>query len=147
MDHLARLGSAPLVVGADFNFPLGDLGAAPEPLLAALLTHRLVDLDLEFNRSKGDCMCRFSPTGASAGTRIDGILADPRLATALEDVSTVRGSGIPRHRPVLFSLCLLPSTQRVWRAVRPPVVSIPDRPEEQRRNPEDCILSPLAADW
>ena len=39
--HLARLGNAPLIVGADFNFPLGDLGSAPEPLLAALLTRAL----------------------------------------------------------------------------------------------------------
>ena len=145
--YLARLGNAPLVVRADFNFPLGDLGAAPEPLLAALLTRRLVDLDLEFNKSQEACMCRFSPTGASAGTRIDGILADPRVTTALEDVQAVRASGIPGHRPAVFSLRLSRATQRVWRAVRPPVVSIPERPEEQRKNLEDCLLSPLAADW
>ena len=145
--HLARLGNAPLVVGADFNFPLGDVGAAPEPLLAALLTRRLVDLDLEFNKSQEACMCRFSPTGASADARIDGILADPRVATALEDVQAVRGPGILGHRPVGFSLLLSRATQRVWRAVRPPVISIPERPEEQRRNLEDCLLSPLAADW
>ena len=93
-------------------------------------------------------MCAgFPPTGASEGTRIDGILADPRVATALEEVQPVRGSGIPGHRPLVFSLRLSRATQRVWRAVRPPVVTIRQRPEEQRRNLEDCLLSPLAADW
>ena len=145
--HLARLGNAPLIVGADFNSPLGDLGTAPEPLLAALVTRRLVDLDLEFNKSQEASVCRFSPTGASAGTRIDGILADPRVATSLEDVQPVRGSGIRGHRPVVFSVRLSRATQRVWRAVRPPVVTIPERPEEQRRNLEDCLLSPLTVDW
>ena len=141
------MGNAPLVVGADFNFPLGDLGAAPEPLLAALVTRRLMDLDLEFNKSQEACVCRYSPSGANEGTRIDGMLADPRVATVLEDVPPVRGSGIPGHRPVVFSWRLSRAAQCVWQAVGPPMVTIPERLEEQRRNPEDCLLSPLVADW
>ena len=143
--HLALLGNAPLVVGADFNSPLGDLGAAPEPLLAALLTRRLVDLHLEFNKSQEAFVCRHSPSEANEGTRIAGMLVDPCVATALEDVQPVYGSGIPGHRSVVFSLRLSRVSQRVWRAVQPPMETIPERPEEPWRNLEDCLLSPLVA--
>ena len=102
--------------------------------LAALLTRRLVDLDLEFNKSQEACVRRYSPTGAKEGTRIDGMIADPRIATAPEDVQPVRGLDIPGHRPAVFFVRPWCAAQRVWRAVRPPMVTIPERPKVQWRN-------------
>ena len=47
LEHSARLGNAPQVVGGDFNAPLGDLLRAPRSLVLALISRQLFDLDQE----------------------------------------------------------------------------------------------------
>ena len=46
-----------------------------------------------------------------------------------------------------FYLRLSCTAHRMWRVVWPLMVTTPHRPKEERTNLEDCLLSPLVADW
>ena len=107
LSYAARLGNTLFVVGGDFNFPLGELGAVPPVVLGHLLTQRLVDVEAAFAVGAGRSpQCSFHRQGVHPGTRIDGVLADPRVATMVTDVAALPGTGIPGHLPVVFTVAM-----------------------------------------
>ena len=148
LQYAARLGNAPFVVGGDFNFPLGELGALPPVVLGHLLTQRLVDVDAAFATGAGrPLQCSYHRQGVHPGTRIDGVLADPRVAAMVTDVAALPGTGIPGHLPVVFTLAMERAAQRLVRAVRPRPVEVPKRESVLRMELEERLTAPLQPDW
>ena len=148
LQYAARLGNAPFVVGGDFNFPLGELGALPPVVLGHLLTQRLVDVDAAFATGTGrPLQCSYHRQGVHPGTRIDGVLADPRVAAMVTDVAALPGTGIPGHLPVVITLAMERAAQRLVRAVRPRPVEVPKRESVLRMELEERLTAPLQPDW
>ena len=148
LQYAARLGNAPFVVGGDFNFPLGELGALPPVVLGHLLTQRLVDVDAAFATGTGrPLQCSYHRQGVHPGTRIDGVLADPRVAAMVTDVAALPGTGIPGHLPVVFTLAMERAAQRLVRAVRPRPVEVPKRESVLRMELEERLTAPPQPDW
>ena len=128
LQYAARLGNAPFIVGGDFDFPLGELGAVPPVVLGHLLTQRLVDMDAAFAAGAGRSpQCSFYRQGVHPGARIDGVLADPRVAAMVTDVAALPGTGIRGHLPVVFTMAMERAMQRLVRAVGPQPVEVPKR--------------------
>ncbi len=76
-EYKARIGSAPCLVCADFNFDLGSRSLYPVTLLQEVMAGALVDLDDMRARLEGrDPLCAYQAGGGRL-TRIDGVLADP----------------------------------------------------------------------
>ena len=61
-------------------------------------------------------MASFHNGSARIGaTRIDGIMADPRLATAAMEIRAVEGVGLPGHTPFAPTMRVTPAQQEVWK--------------------------------
>ena len=71
--------------------------------------------------------CSFHRQGVRPGTRIDGVLADPRVATMVMDVAALPGTGFPGHLPMVFTVAMERATQPLVRVVRPQPVEVPKR--------------------
>ena len=142
LQYAARLGNAPFLVGGDFNFPLGNLGSAPPVVLGHLMTQRLVDVDATFAAGSGrPLQCSYHLQGAHPGSRIDGVLADPRVAAMVTGVAAMPGTSIPQHLPVVFTLAMERATQRLTRALRPRPVDVPPREATLRMELEERLNS------
>ena len=106
LHHLSGLENAPHVVGADCNFLPGLLQDVPQAVLAHLLTRRLLDVDLEYAGSEERCQCGYTWGEEVGATRIDGVLADPRTASNVQQVERIPGEGVLGRRPVRFDLAV-----------------------------------------
>ena len=92
----------------------------PPVVLRHLLKQRLVDVDAAFAAGTRHSPQRsFHRQRVHTGTRIDGVLADPREAAMVTDAAALPGTGIPGHLPVLFTMAIERATRRLVRAVRP----------------------------
>ena len=148
LQYAARLGNASFVVGRDFNFPFGELGAVPPVVLGYLLTQRLVDVDAAFAAgTRRSPQCSFHRQGVHPGTRIDGVLGDPRVVAMVTGVAALPSTGIPGHLPVLFTMAMERATQCLVRAVRPQPVEVPKRESVLRMELEERAPAPLQPDW
>ena len=89
-------------------------------VLRHLLTQRLLDVDADFAAGTGRSpQCSYHRQVAHPGTHIDGVLADLRVAAVVTDVTTLPGTGIPGHLPLVFTMAMERATQCLVRAVRP----------------------------
>ena len=128
LQYAPRLGNAPCVIGADFNFSLGELGAVPPVVVGHLLIQRLVDVDAAFAAGTGHSpQCSFHRQGVHPGARIDGVLADPRVAAMVTDVAALPCKGILGHLPVVFTMAMERATQRLVCPVPSQPVQVPKR--------------------
>ncbi|CAE7245912.1 pol, partial [Symbiodinium necroappetens] len=93
-------GNVPVVLAGDFNFPVDD-----SHTLAQLQLRGWHDAAWTSARSAGATpppTC-FAQAKKGAGTRVDALFLNPRLASALCDVS-YPASGLPVHKPIVASL-------------------------------------------
>ena len=78
-NQASRLGNAPQVICADFNFQLSSEDAMPAELSAVRRMGKLVDaMHSRAHAARTSAVPTFH-AGPHEGTRINGILMDPRL--------------------------------------------------------------------
>ena len=123
MQYIARLGNAPWVVLGDFNCSLSNVARLPPALSVPLIEGEIVDLDAAMARARGQPeICSFGIRGDTP-TRIDGAIADKRVASSLLNVQALQGVEVPGHRPVLFSLALDTYNQKVTKIRKLPALA------------------------
>ena len=148
LHHLSGLGNAPYVVGADCVFPLGRLRDVPHAMLVHLLTHRLVDSDLEYAGFEEHYQCGYTWGEEVVATRIDGVLAEPRTASTITRVERTPSEGIPGHRPVCFTLRLRRRVRRCsGPCPPPPPVLPPERDPDVQYVVGEELLFPYHGKW
>ena len=106
MRYVAGLGAAPVLIAGDFNCPLDIIPQMPSCLMTEIIAGRLVDLDQLLAAKEGGRTVASFHNGdvRTEPTRIDGVLADPRLATTALGMRALEGVGIPGHVPLLLSI-------------------------------------------
>ena len=104
------------MICADFRFELGNDDAMPKELFTAKHMRRLVDVMHSRAHAAGR---RAQPTfhgGQHEGTRIDGIMMDPRLFTAMTVATTTPIAGLPGHSLLKVALDMDTTAQQVTTA-------------------------------
>ena len=135
-------------MGRDFNFDLDYALRASPSVLVSLLTHQLVDADLELASALGrDPLCSYHGPQGTRPSRIDGLLVDTRLTTLLHTAQRLLRGAISGHTPVCFELHLRGVSQRVVKFVRPKPVVPAQREEHERLLLVQRLLDPLEAGW
>ena len=81
--YTARLGNVAWMVCADCNFPLDNENAMPEKYFTAVRIGSLVAVMKCRAEARGELPDHTYDAGLAGGTRIDGILLDPKLASAV----------------------------------------------------------------
>ena len=122
--YVARHGTAPRLVGGDFNFDLDYPLRAPPSVLASLLTRRLVDVDLGLAPALGrDPLCSYHGPEAARPSRIDGLLVESGLRRCSMRRSGCRVGHFGGTPPYVSTSTCGGVSQRVVKFVRPkPVV-------------------------
>ena len=95
--YTARLGNAPHMICADFNFELGNDDAMPKELFTTRRTGHPVDVMHNRAHAAGK---RARPTfhgGQHEGMHIDGIMTNPRLFTAVTAAAVTPIDRLPGH--------------------------------------------------
>ena len=145
---MARHGTAPQLVGGDFNFDLNYPLRAPPSVLASLLTRRLADADLELATALGrDPLCSYHGPEGTRPSRIDGLLVDTRLAALLHAAERLPQGAISGHTPVCFDIHLKGASQRVVKFVRPKPLVPAQREEHERLLLVQRLLDLMEAGW
>ena len=135
-------------MGGDLNFDLDYPLRAPPSVVASLLTRRLVDADLELASALGrDPLCSYQGSEGTRPSRIDGLLADMRLAALLHAAEHLPRGAIPGYAPVRFDLHVKGWLQRVVKSVRPKPVALAPREEHERLLLTQRLLDPMEAGW
>ena len=108
-----------------------------------------MDVDLLHARTTGqDCQCSYhNGSIKQKPTRIDGILADAKTASAIMKVLPTERCPVPGHKPVTFTFNFKQSAQRVLKFVRlPPMI-----PAHLQKHKRDRIVKgvtePYVAIW
>ena len=145
---MAGHGTAPQLVGGDFNFDLNYPLQAPPSILASLLTRRLADADLELATAlERDPLCSHRGPEGTRPSRIDGLLVDTRLAALLHAAERLPQGVISGHTPVCFGIHLKGASQRVVKFVRPKPPVPAKREEHEPLLLVQCLLHPMEAGW
>ena len=105
--YVARHGTAPQLVGGDFNFDLNSPLRAPPSVLASLLMRWLADADLELATALGrHPLCAYHGPEGTRPSHIDRLLVDTRLAALLHAAERLPQGAISGHTPVCFDIHL-----------------------------------------
>ena len=125
LTQVAKLGNSPFLIATDANVQLDHYRCMPNLMMTELLSGRIVDVDLLHARTTGqDCQCSYhNGSIKQKPTRIDGILADAKTASAIMKVLPTERCPVPGHKPVTFTFNFKQSAQRVLKFVRlPPMI-------------------------
>ena len=146
--YVAWHGTAPQLVGGEFNFDLNYPLRAPPSVLASLLTRRLADADLELATALGrDPLCAYHGPEGTRPSRIDGLLVDTHLAALLHAAERLPQGAISRHTPVCFDIHSKGASQRVVKFVRPKPLVPAEREDHERLLLVQRLLDPMEAGW
>ena len=105
-----------------------------------------MDADLELASAlERDPLCSYQGPEGMRPSRIDGLLADTRLAALLHAAEPLPRGAILGHAPVRFDLHQKASSQRVVKFVRPKLVALAPREEHERLLLTQRLLDPLEA--
>ena len=125
LTEVAKLGNSPFLIATDANVQLDHYRCMPNLMMTELLSGRIVDVDLLHARTTGqDCQCSYhNGSIKQKPTRIDGILAYAKTASAIMKVLSTERCPVPGHKPVTFTYHFKQSAQRVLKFVRlPPMI-------------------------
>ena len=105
LTQVAKLGNSPFLIATDANVQLDHYCCMPNLMMTELLSGRIVDVDLLHARTTGqDCQCSYhNGSIKQKPTRIDGILADAKTASAIMKVLPTERCPVPGHKPVTFT--------------------------------------------
>ena len=105
LTQVAKLGNSPFLIATDANVQLDHYRCMPNLMMTELLSGRIVDVDLLHARTTGqDCQCSYhNGSIKQKPTRIDGILADAKTASAIMKVLPTERCPMPGHKPVTFT--------------------------------------------
>ena len=100
-EYVATLGAVPLLIAGDYNVPLDEEEGMPPQILTEVLAGRWVDVDLQLARAAERPTVGRYHNGSTftTPTRIDGVMADPRLASTVQAVAAIEDVGLPGHTP------------------------------------------------
>ena len=105
-EYMARLGTVLVLLAGEYNVPLDDQEGMPPQVLTEVLAGRWIDVDLHLARAeRRPTVARFhNGSSATAPMRIDGVMADLRLASTVQAVTVIEDVGLPGHTPICLSL-------------------------------------------
>ena len=129
--YTARLGNVAWMVCADCNFPLDNENAMPEKYFTAVRVGSLVDIMKCRASARGELPDHTYDVGLAGGTRIDGILLDPKLASAVTEDGVWAVPGLPGHSKLSIDLDVNTMAQQVTK-----IKKLQDPPESSM-NPEE----------
>ena len=149
LTQVAKLGNSPFLIATDANVQLDHYRCMPNLMMTELLSGRIVDVDLLYARTTGqDCQCSYhNGSIKQKPTRIDGILADAKTASAIMKVLPTERCPVPGHKPVTFTFNFKQSAQRVLKFVRLPPM-IPAHLQKRKRDQiVKDVTEPYVAIW
>ena len=147
-EYVATLGTVPLLIAGDYNAPLDSEEALPPQILTEILAGRWVDVDLQLAKAAGrPTVGRYHNGSATTSpTRIDGVMADPRLASTVKEVMEVEDVGLPGHTPLCVVLQVGMTRQPILKkkSFRPLDLTSSIEDPEDLMNP---LLERLRPEW
>ena len=111
--YTTRLGNVAWMVCAECNFPLDNENAMPEKYFMAVKVGSLVDVMNCRAGARGELPDHTYDAGLAGGTRIDGILLDPKLALAITKDGVRAVPGLPSHSKLSINLEVNTMAQQV----------------------------------
>ena len=143
LEHSSYLGNTPQIIGSDFNAPLGDLWKVSQSLAMALISRRLVDLNCEVAEAGArPCLCHFQGPGEYTAIENRWMLGLRPDCLPCKAGRAVAGLQLPRT----LSRGMPQASQRVYRVVRPPKLTLLARDADEQHALVQALLVPYK-DW